>query len=179
MMTIFEMSLHCVPYILCWIQADWKFYIQTCCQITWVSFTNTVAIIFFLSGRPHFANHPPPPVRMCPLLPDPPPALLMCRRLLWMAPISHCHSGSSTSSWFFVQPFSSLGFGTSGSLIWDSFQMATCKGIIHSKFIMVMYKLSVILYSSYCSLKSNLISLMNEKYIKINTNKLLYISISF
>ena len=80
---------------------------------------------------------------------------------------------------FFVQPFSSLGFGTSECLIWDSFQMANCKGIIYSKFIMVMYKLSVILYSFYRSLKSNLISLMNEKYNQINTNKILYIRISF
>ena len=40
--------------------------------------------------------------------------------------------------------------------------------------------LSVILYSFHCSLKSNLISLMNEKYIKKkNTTKLIYISISF
>ena len=35
---------------------------------------------FFPSGRPHLANHPPlakhpppPPVHICPLLPDPPP----------------------------------------------------------------------------------------------------------
>ena len=47
MKTIF-MSLHCVPYILHWIQAEWKFYIQTNCQIIWVNFTNTIAIIFFL-----------------------------------------------------------------------------------------------------------------------------------
>ena len=48
MKTIFEiMSLHCVPYILYWIQAEWKFYIQTYCQIVWVNFTNMVAIIFF------------------------------------------------------------------------------------------------------------------------------------
>ena len=61
MKTIFEMmSLHCVPYILYWIQAEWKFYIQTYCQIIWVNFTNMVAIIFFPSGRPHLANHPPP-----------------------------------------------------------------------------------------------------------------------
>ena len=58
MKTIFEMmSLHCVPYILYWIQAEWKFYIQTYCQIIWVNFTNIVAIIFFPSGRPHLANH--------------------------------------------------------------------------------------------------------------------------
>ena len=74
MKTIFEMmSLHCVPYILYWIQAEWKFYIQTYCQIIWVNFTNMVAIIFFPSGRQHLANHPPPPVRICPLLPDPHP----------------------------------------------------------------------------------------------------------
>ena len=42
------MSLHCVPYILHWIQAEWKFYIQTNCKIIWVNFTNTIAIIFFL-----------------------------------------------------------------------------------------------------------------------------------
>ena len=31
-----------------------------------------VAMIFFPSGRPHLANHPPPPrpVYICPLLPD-------------------------------------------------------------------------------------------------------------
>ena len=34
-----------------------------------------VAIIFYPSGRPHLTNHPPPPVRICPLVPDtlPPP----------------------------------------------------------------------------------------------------------
>ena len=44
------------------------------------NFTNMVTIIFFPSGRPHLANHPPlakhpppPPVHICPLLPDPPP----------------------------------------------------------------------------------------------------------
>ena len=31
-----------------------------------------VAMIFFPSGRPHLANHPPLPVRICPLLPDHP-----------------------------------------------------------------------------------------------------------
>ena len=31
-----------------------------------------VAMIFFSSGRQHLANHPTPPVRLCPLLPDPP-----------------------------------------------------------------------------------------------------------
>ena len=73
MKTISEMmSLRCVPYILYWIQAEWKFYIQTYCQIIWVNFTNMVAIIFFPSGRPHLANHPPPPpVRIYPLLSDP------------------------------------------------------------------------------------------------------------
>ena len=71
MKTIFEMmSFHCVPHILYWIQAEWKFYIQTYRQIIWVNFTNMVAIIFFQSGRPHLANHPPSPVRICPLLPD-------------------------------------------------------------------------------------------------------------
>ena len=73
MKTIFEMmSFHCVPHILYWIQAEWKFYIQTYRQIIWVNFTNMVAIIFFQSGRPHLAKPPPPPptVRICPLLPD-------------------------------------------------------------------------------------------------------------
>ena len=28
-----------------------------------------VAIIFFPSGHPHLANHPPPPVRICPVFP--------------------------------------------------------------------------------------------------------------
>ena len=54
-------------YILYWIQAEWKFYIQAYCQIIWVNFTNIVPIIFFLSGRPHFANHPSP--SPCPHLP--------------------------------------------------------------------------------------------------------------
>ena len=74
MKTIFEMmSLHCVPYILYWIQAEWKFHIQTYCQIIWVNYTSMVAIIFFPSGRPHFANRPPRPVRICTLLPYPTP----------------------------------------------------------------------------------------------------------
>ena len=61
MKTIFEMmSLHCVPFILYWIQAEWKFYIQTYCQIIRVNFTNMVAIIFFPRGHPHLANHPLP-----------------------------------------------------------------------------------------------------------------------
>ena len=90
MKTIFEMmSLHCVPYILYWIQAEWKFYIQTYRQIIWVNFTNMVAIIFFPSGRPHLANHPLPLsafVHFC-LTPLPPP--LMCGHPLWMAPYSN------------------------------------------------------------------------------------------
>ena len=46
MKTILEiMSLHCILYIVYWIQAEWKFYIQTYCQIIWVNFTNMVAII--------------------------------------------------------------------------------------------------------------------------------------
>ena len=58
MKNIFEMmSFHCVPHILYWIQAEWKFYIQTYRQIIWVNFTNVVAIIFFQSGRPHLAKH--------------------------------------------------------------------------------------------------------------------------
>ena len=60
MKTIFEMmSIHCVPYILYWIQAEWKFYIQTYSQIIWVNFTNMVAIIFFRSRHSHLANHHP------------------------------------------------------------------------------------------------------------------------
>ena len=59
MKTIFEMnSLHYVPYIFYWVHAEWKFYIQTNCQIIRVNFTNMVAKFFFPSGRPHFANHP-------------------------------------------------------------------------------------------------------------------------
>ena len=84
MKTIFEMmSLHCIPYILYWIQAEWKFYIQTYCQIIWVHFTNMVAIIFFWSGRPHLANHPPLSMSAFihfyltpPPPPSPPPPLL-------------------------------------------------------------------------------------------------------
>ena len=87
MKTIFEMmSLHCVPCILYWIQAEWKFYIQTYCQIIWVNFTNMVATFFFPSGRPHLANHLLPLsafVHFC-LTPSP----LMCGHPLWMAPYS-------------------------------------------------------------------------------------------
>ena len=75
MKTIFEMmSWHCVPYILYWIQAYWKFYL-----------TNMVAIIFFQSGRPHLANHPSSP---CPFLSTFawPPSPLMCGHPLWMVP---------------------------------------------------------------------------------------------
>ena len=71
MKTIFEMmSLHCVPYIPYWIQAEWKFYMQTYYQIM-SEFHKYGSYNFFPSGRPHLANHPPPPVRICPLLPDP------------------------------------------------------------------------------------------------------------
>ena len=57
MKPIFEMmSLHCVSYILYWIQAERKFYIQTYRQIIWVNLTNIVAIIFFPRGRPHLAD---------------------------------------------------------------------------------------------------------------------------
>ena len=87
MKTIFKMmSLHCVPCILYWIQAEWKFYIQTYCQIIWVNFTNMVATFFFPSGRPHLANHLLPLsafVHFC-LTPSP----LMCGHPLWMAPYS-------------------------------------------------------------------------------------------
>ena len=90
MKTIFEMmSLHCVPYILYWIQAEWKFYMRTCRQIIWVNFTNMVAKIFFPGGRPHLANQPCSP---CPHLstfawsPSP----LMCGHPLWMAP-NYCY----------------------------------------------------------------------------------------
>ena len=62
MKTIFEMmSLHCVPYILYWIQAEWKFYIQTYCQIIWVNFTNMVAIIFFQGDVHIWLTTPPSP----------------------------------------------------------------------------------------------------------------------
>ena len=91
MKTIFEMmSLHCVPYILYWIQAEWKFYIQTYCQIIWVNFTNVVAIIFFQADVHIWLTSPPSP---CPHLstfawpPSIPP--LMCGHPLWMAPYSN------------------------------------------------------------------------------------------
>ena len=60
MKTTFEMmSLHCVQYILCWIQAEWKFYIQTYCQIM-SKCHKYDSYNFFPSGRPHLANHPRP-----------------------------------------------------------------------------------------------------------------------
>ena len=68
------MSLHCVPYILYWIQAEWKFYIRTYCQIIWVNFTNMAAIIFFPSGCPHLANHPPYPCPHLSTFARPPPS---------------------------------------------------------------------------------------------------------
>ena len=43
-----------------------------------------VAIIFFPNGRPHLANYPHPPVRICPPLPDP-PFPITCGHPLWMA----------------------------------------------------------------------------------------------
>ena len=74
MKTIFEMmSLHCVPYILYWIQAEWKFCIQTYCQIILVNFANMVAIIFFKADVHIWLTTPSPPVCICPLLPDAPP----------------------------------------------------------------------------------------------------------
>ena len=91
MKTIFEMmSFHCVPHILYWIQAEWKFYIQTYRQIIWVNFTNMVAIIFFQSGRPHLAKPPLPLplsafVHFC-LTSTP----LMCTHPLWMARVHDC-----------------------------------------------------------------------------------------
>ena len=60
-----------------------------------------VALIFFPSGPPHLANHPPSP---CPHLSnfDWPPSPLMCGHPLWMATISgkvvslsHCTSVSN------------------------------------------------------------------------------------
>ena len=73
--TVFEMmSLHCVPYILYWIQVEWKFYMRTCRQIIWVNFTNMVAKMFFPGGRPHLAHHSLPLsafVHFC-LIPLPP-----------------------------------------------------------------------------------------------------------
>ena len=68
------MSLHCVQYILYWIQAEWKFYIQRYCQIIWVNFTNTVAVIFFPKRMVFYiwlTTPPTPLVCICPLLPDP------------------------------------------------------------------------------------------------------------
>ena len=51
-------------------------------------------------GRPHFATDPPPPcVRMCPLLTNP-PSPLGCGRPLWMAPYLYWHcSLLSDSDW--------------------------------------------------------------------------------
>ena len=81
MKTIFEMmSLHCVPYILYWIQADWKFYIQTYCQIIWVNFANMVTIIFFQADVHIWLTPPLPPVPHFCLTPSP----LTCGHPLWM-----------------------------------------------------------------------------------------------
>ena len=69
------MLLNCVPYILYWIQAQWKSYVQTYFQIIWVIFTNMVAMIFFPSGGLHLVNHPlslSAFVHFC-LTPPPPP----------------------------------------------------------------------------------------------------------
>ena len=86
MKTIFEiMSLHCVLHILYWIQAEWRFYIQTYCQIIAVNFTNMVAIIFFLSGRAHSADHPPSPCQHFSTVVWP-PSPVMYGHHLWMAP---------------------------------------------------------------------------------------------
>ena len=85
MKTIFEMmSLHCVPYILYWIQAEWKLYIQTYCQIIWVNFKYG-SYNFCPSGRLHLANQPQPLsafVHFCMTRLTP----LMCGHPLWMAP---------------------------------------------------------------------------------------------
>ena len=84
MKTVFEMSIHCVPYILYWIQAEWKLYIQTYCQIIWVNFTSMVPF-FFPSGRPHLANHPLPLSTFVHFCLTPPLPTLMCGHPLWMA----------------------------------------------------------------------------------------------
>ena len=79
MKTIFEMmSLHCDPCILYSVKVEWKFYIQTYCHIVWVDFANTVAIIFYPSGRPHLTNHPLPLSAFVhfSLTPSPPPSPL-------------------------------------------------------------------------------------------------------
>ena len=97
MKTIFKMmSLHCVPYILYWIQAEWKFYIQRYCQIIWVKFTNMVTIIFFASECPNLANHLPLPlplsafVHFC-LNPPPPPLSYLADILYgWPRCLSGC-----------------------------------------------------------------------------------------
>ena len=81
-----QMSLHCVAYILYWMQAEWKFYIQTYCQIIWVNFTNMVAIIFFPSGHPHLADHPHPSPCLHLSTFIWPPSPLMCGHPLWMTP---------------------------------------------------------------------------------------------
>ena len=88
MKTILEMmSLHCVPYILYWIQAERKFHIQTYCQIISVNFTNMVAIIFFKADVHIWLTIPSP----CPHLSTfawslSPPPPLMCGHPLWMGP---------------------------------------------------------------------------------------------
>ena len=87
MKTIFEMmSLHCVPYILYWIQAEWKLYIQTYCQIIWVNFTNMVAIIFFQADVHIWLTTPLPLSAFVHFCLTPLPSL-MCGHPLWMAPI--------------------------------------------------------------------------------------------
>ena len=65
----------------------------------WVNFTYMVAIIFFPSGGPHLANHPPPSpsgfFHFC-LTPPPP---LMCRLPLWMAPLLKRDSNTCVFLW--------------------------------------------------------------------------------
>ena len=102
-------------------------------------------------------------------------SLLVSSASWWSRMSLVVHNGSSTSSCFFVRPSFSLGFGTSWSLIWDSFQIPTGKRIIYNTFIMAMHNSLLILLQP----RKQITSLMNEKYIKINTTKILHNSISY
>ena len=75
MKTIFEMmSLHCVPYIPYWMNTSTMKILYTDILSNYLSkFHKYGSYNFFPTGRPHLANHPPPPARNCSLLPDPLP----------------------------------------------------------------------------------------------------------
>ena len=92
MKKLFEMmSLHCVPYILYWIQAEWKLYIQTYCQIIWVYFTNMVAIIFFHTDVHIWLTTLSPCLHLSTFFPTPSPLPLMFRHPLWMGPLMNMY----------------------------------------------------------------------------------------